>query len=204
MKAKSLWTAGGVTVILLILASTILFGIMPTYSMIQNVDTQIKAIRSENSFRLHYLSVLRNRAKNKDHFYISVNRQRLEIPSNMQVVEFLNELDLEANAAHVKLSGVQLNLPQTFPVPASITHSAAYAAASTRVAASNHLKSSAISITAIGGLGGIRSFLSALEHGPRYVRVASVRLSSVDASNASKGQLKAEIAGQIFTYEGAH
>ena len=203
MKAKSMWTLGGVVLILIIVLSNLIFGIIPTAMSIQRVDAQIRTTKAQNATRMHYLTILRNRAKNKDHFYVSLSKQRSEIPSSLQVVEFMNQLDVQAQRDNVTIANLTVSLPQAFAVPASITHSGSFGAAAATLPG-GQLMVAPVSISVKGNLDEIQRFLNGVESIPRYMLVSSVSAQPFQdvAGKQATGTMIASLSGQIFTYGG--
>jgi len=203
MKAKSAWTLGGVIVILLIVGSNLFFGLIPTAMSIQEINAKAKASAAQNLSRMHYLNILRNRAKNKDHFYVAISKQRNEIPDSLQVVEFMNQLDTLANRYNVTVANLSVALPQGFAVPASITHTAGFASAAAALPAGK-LMVAPVSLSLKGTLSQVEGFMSGLKSMPRYLLVSSMSSQpSQDATGkAPAGEMIASISGQIFTYGG--
>lgn len=199
MKAKSAWTIGGVTLMVIMIVADLILGIIPTYNSIQRLDQSIRQTIGQNTERTHYLTVLRNRARNKDHFYVQVSKQRNAIPNSLQVVEFINQLDAMASKTGVEVSNMTLGTPQPYGVPASITHSSQYAAAAAVVPAA-YLNAAPVTVSVTGSLAQIRDFLVALKGNERYLLSSGVTMQPMDLSAASQGTLQASITGQVFTF----
>ena len=203
MKAKAKWTLGGVTLMAIIVVSTLLFGIIPISDSIRSLAHSTTLTQRQNLTRMHYLQILRNRAKYKDHFYASVAHQRNLMPPSLDVVELVNGLGVTASRTGVDVVSFSISLPQPFTVPASVTHTADFANAASQVPVEK-LKVSTVTLGVSGSFSQIQGFLNQLDHSSRFVMVshASIQPSATNTSATKSGVMVATLSAEVFTFNG--
>jgi hypothetical protein len=195
MKSKNLWTIGGVLLMMAILITTAFAGIIPTYTAASQVENMAAKVAAQNSVQNSLLARLRGESNNKEALALALSQQQAQIPSSLQAVEFINEVQADADAAGVQLIQVSVGQPHLFIAPASVSGNPATAAALAELSPGS-LYLSDVGLSVSGTISQIASFCERVRLAKRYAQISSV--SMPDLGQTTGPAVSVDLKAQIF------
>ncbi len=196
-----LWFVGGGLGILVLLALTAVFGVIPGALEIQNVDQSKQQVIQENQAQSLLLQQLKTTAIHRDDLVASVDKLKLLIPSELNVVSFLEQLDQIQSETGVSVSDLKISPAQVFVAPAAISADPAYLQALASVPQGD-LFVSELSLSLTGKLNAISAYLEKLRTGTRLIMVSNLVFSESDTS--SDKPLSVDLSAEVFAMRKAN
>lgn len=195
MKSKNLWLLGGGLAVLSLLALTAMFGIVPNAMEIQKVDQNRQQAVRENQAQSLLLEQLKTTAVNREALVESVKRLGVLLPSELNLVDFVRQLDEIQIETGVSVSDLKVSTPQLYVAPAAVSSDPAYLQALASVPEGD-LFVSEFSLSISGKLRAISSYLEKLRTGDRLILVSNLVFSESDT--ASDQTLTVDISAEVF------
>lgn len=195
MTAKEKWSIGGVTFMALMVVLTLLTAVLPALMQSNDINARADQISLGNVDRTRFLEDLKKTALDKESYFIQVSQQRTLMPTQLNIVEYMDSLSEYAAASGVTLANLSVQPPSHFVAPASVVKTANIAAAQARLA-NRALFVSELSVSATGSAAQIANFLDTIRKGQRYALVYKV---SSPEGEAGKGEMTTDLSIQLFT-----
>ncbi len=195
MKSRNLWLLVGGLAVLSLLVLTAMFGIVPTVIEIQNVDQNRQQSVRENQAQSLLLEQLKTTAVNREALVESVKKLDVLLPSELNLVEFVRQLDETQTETGVSVSDLKISPPQVYVAPAAVSSEPSYLQALASVPEGD-LFVSEFSLSISGKLSAISSYLERLRNGDRLILVSNLVFSESDT--ASNQSLTVDISAEVF------
>lgn len=195
MTPKEKWSLGGLTLMAFMVVLTLMMAILPPMLQANEINARADQITVGNIDRQRFLEDLKKTALDKESYFIQVSQQRTLMPTQLNIVEYMDALNEHAAATGVTLANLSVQPPAHFIAPASVIKTANIAAAQARVA-NGALFVSELSISATGSAAQLANFLDVIRKGQRYALVYKV---SSPEGEAAKGEMTADLSIQLFT-----
>jgi hypothetical protein len=196
MKSKQIWTLGAFVLMFAIGMGTVFLGVVPQINQIQALEATRVQAREENLSKLTFLADLKRQAADKSSLMAALEMKRQLVPSNLGIVEMMDELINIATKRGLTIEKLSSTNPQPFITVAPIKPNPAYSAAIAELG-SNALFVSSLNFSLNGPMAQIAGAMEDLAAGRRYVLISRVTVPKVNS--LTSGLVTADFAAQVFS-----
>jgi hypothetical protein len=196
MKSKQIWTLGAFVLMFAIGMGTVFLGVVPQINQIQALEATRVQAREGNLSKLTFLADLKRKAADKSSLMAALEMKRQLVPSNLGIVEMMDELINIATKRGLTIEKLSSTNPQPFITAAPIKPNPAYSAAIAELG-SNALFVSSLNFSLNGPMAQIAGAMEDLAAGRRYVLISRVTVPKVNS--LTSGLVTADFAAQVFS-----
>jgi DNA-binding phage protein len=196
MKPKQIWTLGAFMLMFAIGLGTVFLGVVPQINQIQALEATRVQARDENLSKLVFLADLKRQAADKSALMAALEMKRQLVPSNLGIVEMMDELSNIATKRGLTIEKLSSTNPQLFIPAAPIKPNPAYSAAIAELG-SNALFVSSLNFSLNGPMSQIAGAMEDLASGRRYVLISRVTVPKVNS--LASDRVTADFAAQVFS-----
>jgi hypothetical protein len=175
---------------------TVFLGVVPQINQIQALEATRVQAREENLSKLTFLADLKRQAADKSSLMAALEMKRQLVPSNLGIVEMMDELINIATKRGLTIEKLSSTNPQPFITVAPIKPNPAYSAAIAELG-SNALFVSSLNFSLNGPMAQIAGAMEDLAAGRRYVLISRVTVPKVNS--LTSGLVTADFAAQVFS-----
>lgn len=191
-KSEKLWIAGGVGACLLVAAGAWMFAVSPALSDADSVRSQAADVATQNLALQSNVSRLQQQYAHIGKLRAQLAQAQEALPSGLNMSQFTDQLNKEADQNHVKVTSVSAAPPAAFgssaaAAPASTDASSSAApAAATSAAPASGIFAIPIILQVAGSQQNDLSMLHAIQRGgPRAALVTGTQFSTDPATKGS-------------------
>ncbi len=178
-----------------IAVTTAFTGIIPTYTAAQQLDLMAQNVAAQNITQQSFLNGLQRQSTNREGLSIALSKKQGLIPSGLQAVEYMHEVNALAVESNVTLEQLTIGQPHSILFAAG-NNGAPNANQGASALSRGSLFISDISISISGTITQIANFTELLRTSKRYTQVSSVVMP--DNGQSGGNTILVDLKAQIF------